>query len=74
MIFANVSGEPVTATIRFHPVAYGIRAKRILFETNPDDEAASEKLTLPLPSGIPGVSEGQTVFKPRRIQTWELRW
>ena len=74
MIFANVSDEPVTATVRFDPVAYGIRAKRILCESNPGDEATSEKLTWPVSSGKPGVFERQAVFKPRRIQTWELRW
>ena len=74
MIFANVSDESVTATVRFDPVAYGIRAKRILCEANPGDEATSEKLTLPLSSGKPGVFEWPTVFKPRRVQTLELRW
>ncbi len=74
MIFANVSDEPVTATIRFDPVAYGIRAKRILCEIGSDADATSEKLTLPLSSGKPGVFERQGVFKPRRVLTWELRW
>jgi hypothetical protein len=74
MIFANVSDEPVTATIHFDPVAYGIHAKRILCEANPGDDAPSEKLTWPVSSGKPGVLKRQAVFKPRRIQTWELRW
>ena len=74
MMFANVSDEPVTATVRFDPVAYGIRARRILCEASPDDEATSEKLALPLSSGKPGVFERQVVFKPRRVQAWELHW
>jgi len=74
MIFANVCDEPVTATVRFDPGAYGIRAKRILCERSSDDEATSEKLTWPVSSGKPVVFERQTIFKPRRIQTWELRW
>ena len=74
MIFANVSDEPLTATVRFDPVAYGIRANRILCEIGSDAEVASEKLALPLSSDKPGVFERQAVFPPRRVQTWELRW
>jgi len=74
MIFANVSDEPVTAKVRFDPVAYGIRATRILCEAKPGDESTSEKLILPISSGKPEVFEWQAVFKPRHIQTWELRW
>ena len=74
MIFANVSDEPVTATLRFDPAAYGIRARRIRFETNPDAETTPEKLTWPVASVQPGGFERQTVFPPQRIQTIELHW
>ena len=74
MIFANVSDEPVTATVRFDPAAYGIRAKRFQCEVRQGEETASEKLTWPLSSGKARVFERQAVFKPRRVQTWELRW
>ena len=74
MIFANVSDEPVTATVHFDPVAYGIRTKRVQYEIGGDAQPASEKMTLPVSSGQATVLERQTVFQPRRIQTWELRW
>lgn len=72
MIFANVSDEPVTATVRFDPVAYGLRARRILCEASPGDEAPVEKRLLSFAQQK--VFEPQIVFKPRRIQTWEFRW
>lgn len=74
MLFANVSDEPVSATVRFDPVAYGIRTKRIVCETSLGDGEASEKLTWPISSRKPGVFERQVVFKPHRVHTWELRW
>jgi len=74
MLFANVSDEPVTATVRFDPVAFGIRAKRIGCETSNDDETACETRTIPITSGKASVIERQTIFKPRRLQIWEMRW
>jgi len=74
MIFANVSDESVTGMVRFDPAVYGIRAQRILHELNSGEAQAPEKLTLPQASAKPGVIERQVTFKPRHVQTWEVRW
>jgi len=71
MIFANVSDEPVTAMVRFDPVAYGIRARKMVCELSLGDDALAE--TLPLSFERQSVFERQVVFKPRRVQTWEFR-
>ena len=72
MIFANVSDEPVTARLRFDPVVYGIRTRKMVCETRLDDQTPADKRPLSLTGK--SVFEQQVVFKPLRLQTWEFRW
>ncbi len=74
MMFANVSDESVTATIRFDPKAYGISARNIACEKWFADGEAQEKLKLSFASGRSKILEQQILFAPRRIQIWELHW
>jgi hypothetical protein len=68
LLFANVSDQPVTATLRFDASAYGIRAKKLLCRIIDHDvrNARLRELTSRF--------EQRIEFKPRSVQAWELNW
>jgi hypothetical protein len=72
MIFANVGDEPVSAKLRFDPVAYGIHARKMVYQTRLDGDAPAGELPVSLERQ--SVFERPVVIKPRRVQTWEFHW
>jgi hypothetical protein len=66
LFFANVSDQPLTATLRFDANEYGIRAKTLRCRVIGD--GAEDASVCDFPSRF----EQPIEFKPRCVQAWEL--
>ena len=68
LLFANVSDEPVTTTLRFDPATYGLRPGKIRLE---QIEAGQTRAT---PESLSCPFERPITFPARSAQALELRW
>jgi hypothetical protein len=68
LLFANVSDQPVTATLRFSPATYKIQARTLACTVFVGDKPAAERQVLP------AQFERSIEFPPRQALAWELRW
>jgi len=68
LLFANVSEEPVTATLRFDSNAYGIDPDKTRWRVT------EEGMGNPRTREFAAEFEQQIELKPRAVQTWELSW
>lgn len=67
LLFANVSDESVTASLRLDASAYGVRARKVKCTvTKGGDVAAAQDLAARF--------EQPVTFAPRQTQAWELSW
>jgi len=68
LFFVNVADEPVTATMRLNPSAYGIRAKQLqLTEKRGEDDSGRTQT-------VPSRFERQLTIAPHQAVVWEMLW
>ncbi len=68
LLFANVSEEPVAATLRFDAKRYGIGARNVRCSVVEDVHSRHASRQLP------AQFEERVEFKPRSIQAWQITW
>jgi hypothetical protein len=68
LFFVNVADEEVTATMRFNPSAYGIRAKQLqLTEKRGEDDSGRTQR-------VPSRFERRLTIAPHQAVVWEIGW
>jgi len=68
LFFVNVADEPVTAILRFHPSAYGIRATRIRLVEKVGESDSGEVQT------VSARFERTVNLAPHQAVVWEMEW
>ncbi|GIV16122.1 MAG: hypothetical protein KatS3mg022_1557 [Armatimonadota bacterium] len=68
LFFINVAEEPVTATMRFHPSSYGIRAKQIRLVQKRGESDPGERQT------VFSRFERRLDILPHEAVVWEIEW
>ena len=68
LLFANVSDQPVSATLRFDGKAHGIHARTLRCSVTKTIGVSSETRKLPV------IFAERIDFPPRSVEAWELSW
>lgn len=68
LFFVNVADEPVSATMRFSPSAYGIRAKQIQITEKRGESDAGEART------VSSRFERRLSIAPHQAVVWDVEW
>ncbi len=68
LFFINVADEPVTATMRFSPSTYGIRAKQLQLMEKQGESDSGKAYT------VPSRFERRLNIAPHEAVVWEVEW
>jgi hypothetical protein len=68
MFFINVADEPVTATMRFHPSVYGVRAQQVRLRQLAGDGTVGEEQV------VASRFQRALHLPPHGVAVWEVMW